>query len=44
MLKTKIVGEFQPVLAVFIWKVVIFCVIYNGVFNLRSKYKENWTQ
>jgi len=40
MLKTKILGEFKPVVAVSIWKVVIFCEIYNGVFNLRSKCKE----
>jgi hypothetical protein len=42
--ENKYSGEIRPVLAVFTWKVVIFCVIYNGDFNLRSKYKENGTQ
>jgi hypothetical protein len=44
MLKTIIWGEFQAFVAILIPKVVPFCVIFGGVFNLRSKNKENRTQ
>jgi len=41
MFKNRNFGEFQPVLAVYIRKLVAYCVIFSGVFNLRSEYKEN---
>jgi len=44
MLKTKILGGFQKFVADSIGKIIAFCVIFRGVFNLRSMYKENGTQ
>jgi len=37
-------GKFKPVVAVFIRKVLAFCVMFSGDFNLRSKNREIRTQ
>ena len=42
--ENKSSGGFQPVVAVLIRKIVASCVIFSGVFNLRSKDKGNGTQ